>query len=411
MTRLSLLVALIFVLPAQAQSLSLVEAERLWESHSHELQLAQSAVQGAAADLQTADRLPNPAISLNAASVSPQSGYGSGHLRDKRMDSILRVEQLIERGNKRELRRQGAEAQLAAATFERDDTRRQQLAALRKAYHDLHFAQERLALTQAAAELHEKTLQAARKRQQAGDLAPVDVSRLAVDKARTDSELGVAQGELAQAQLALAYLIGQRQAAATLVASDPWPEVPALQPLPASPLRRPDLLAGEQRLRAAEADRDMARALRQRDVSVGFQLERNLQNAPTNSFGVGISIPLFAWHEYEGEIARAESDFNSAQLQFQRQQALLQIEQQQLFSALQAAGTRLRQLSGPLLEEAERVAQAAELAYSKGAMGLLDLLDARRTLRQLQLEAAGARVEHARLLVDWQLLSVYANQK
>ena len=72
-------------------------------------------------------------------------------------------------------------------------------------------------------------------------------------------------------------------------------------------------------------------------------------------------------------------------------------------SALLAARDRLQRLEGGLLADAKRVADAAELAYGKGAMGLMDLLDARRTLRQVQIEAATARADHAKALSDWRL--------
>ena len=52
---------------------------------------------------------------------------------------------------------------------------------------------------------------------------------------------------------------------------------------------------------------------------------------------------------------------------------------------------------------ARQVAQNAELAYSKGALPLSDLLDARRTLRATALEALSARQDHAKALGAWQL--------
>ena len=64
-----------------------------------------------------------------------------------------------------------------------------------------------------------------------------------------------------------------------------------------------------------------------------------------------------------------------------------------------------------MLADAERVARAAELAYSKGGMSLIDLLDARRTLRQVQLEAATARADHAKALAAWLLQADYGKTK
>lgn len=398
-------------LSASASGLGLKDAEALWQKHSRELHLAGAAVAGAAAELQMADRRPNPELALNIASISPQSGLGSGHPKDKRMDNILRIEQLIERGGKRELRVRSASARLAAAGLEREDIRRQQRGELRRAYFDLLLAQEKHVQALAAAELYERSLQAANLRLKAGDVAPVDVARLTIDKSRADNEARQALAELEQAREELAYLIGRENEAQTLVATDPWPAL-ITGDLPRPRLeQRPDLRASNERLSAAEAERDLARALKTRDVSIGVQMEHNLQNAPTNSYGVGITIPLFAWHAHEGEIARAESELDSARLQYEKQQAQALGQLAQARSALLAARDRLQRLSGGMLVDAERVARAAELAYAKGAMNLMDLLDARRTLRQLRIEAATAQADYAKARSDWELQAEYMTEQ
>lgn len=409
------LLILLFSFPALAfagndTALTLPEAESLWRQHSRELKLAETGISGAAADVRAAGQRPNPELSLNFASISPSAGYGAGPLKDKKMDSILRVEQLVERGGKRDLRIKGAEARLAASRLDYDDTARQQLAYLRRAYHDLHLAQEKRRLAGEAAELYGKSLSAAGKRQKAGDLAPVEVSRMAVDKARADNDLRQAQNELERAQQDLAYLIGREGDARSLVAGDDWPALVTNEPGEAGLDERPDLKAASQRVAASEADRDLARASRTRNVSVGLQVERNLQNEPTNSFGVGVSVPLFLWHANEGEIQRAESDFDASRLQYEQQKAQVTTLVAQARSALLTARDRLSRLESGLLADAERVAKAAELAYSKGAMGLMDLLDTRRTLRQVQVEAATARADYAKAWSDWQLQAEFGKK-
>src|SRR6185369_8983626 len=315
---------LLFPLLANAQgsiALTLSEAEVLWQQHSRELRLGQAAVVGAAADVKAAGQRPNPDVSLNTLSISPWSGYGAGGWKDKKMDTQLRLDQLVERGGKRDLRIKGAEARLEAAGFDADDIARQQLGALRNAYYNVRLAQEKLTLARETAALYAKSAEAGRLRQKAGDIAPVDLSRLQIDQARADSDARQAQAELEHAQGELAYLLGLESEAGKLVATDNWPALEE-QALAAAPIdQRPDLEAARRRLTAAEADRDLARARKKRDVTVGVQLEHNLQNAPTNSYGFGVSMPLFIWHEYEGEIARAEADLDVARLQFEQQQA------------------------------------------------------------------------------------------
>ena len=44
-------------------------------------------------------------------------------------------------------------------------------------------------------------------------------------------------------------------------------------------------------------------------------------------------------------------------------------------------------------------------------MGLMDLLAARRTLRQIELEAANARADYAKALSDWQLQAEFRKLK
>lgn len=383
--------------------LSLRDAEALWQQQSHALRLAETAVTGAEADMQTAGQRPNPTLSLSHLSISPQSGFGGGSLKDKKMDTQVRVDQLIERGGKRDLRVQGAQARLNAARSDSEDVFRQQRGNLRQAYYTLSLAQERLTLTKDTVALYRKSTDAGRLRLHAGDLSPVDLSRLQIDQGRAEADAHQAEADLAVAQQRLARLMGRVPDAARIVATDPWQQL-AEQALQATALEeRPDLVAARQRLSAAEADRELARAQRQRDVTVGFQLERNLQNAPTNSFGVAVSLPIFAWHTYQGDIARAEADYTAARIQLEQQESVARSEVAESRHVLLAAQARVKGLEAGLQEQAAQVAQAAELAYRKGAMSLMDLLDARRTLRQVQLETAAARADYARALSEWQV--------
>lgn len=382
-------------------ALSLADAESLWREHSRELRMAALMVDAAEGDLQAARQPPNPEMSLNFLQISRNSGTTTGNWLDKKIDSQLRVDQLIERGNKRDLRERGATARLEAANLDVADTSRLQLSELRRAYFDLKLAQEKARLMAEAADLYQRSAEAAQKRLKVGDIAPVDVARLSIDQSRANSEAKAAGAELERARHTLAYFIGRESAASALQATDPWPQ-PDTQALAASlPNTRPDLEAARRRSAAAEADRDLARARRSRDVTVGVQYEHFAQNAPVNSYGLGVSIPLFVWHEYEGEISRAEAEAMAARLQEQRLVAQAGGQWAQLRAQLLAARERAARLDGGLLADAERVAQAAELAYGKGAMGLLDLLDARRTLRQLRIEAVTARADYAKAWADW----------
>jgi cobalt-zinc-cadmium efflux system outer membrane protein len=416
MNRMRPFVTLLFLLPVavlaqEPQRLTLAETETLWQEHNRELQLARTAVAGAEADLLTAGQLPNPQVSLNITQISPWSGYGAGPWKDKKMDNVLRLDQLIERGGKRDLRVKGADARLDASRFDLDDTGRQQLLSLRQTYFDLRLAQEKRRLAGELAANYDKSLDSGRLRLKAGDISQVELARLQIDKSRADNEARQTQAELEQAQVALAYLIGRERDAAQLMAADNWPPL-GDNPLKRSDLeQRPDIAAARLRVTAAEAARDLAKAQKTRDVTLGIQYEHNMQNEPTNSYGFGVSVPLFIFHEYEGDIARAEADLTAARLLYERTLAQAVGSSDQAASALRSAEERLRRLETGLLADAERVAKAAELAYSRGAMNLMDLLDARRTLRQIQIETATAHADHAKALAAWRLQAEYGKTK
>ena len=69
---------------------------------------------------------------------------------------------------------------------------------------------------------------------------------------------------------------------------------------------------------------------------------------------------------------------------------------------LAAAVEKLQRVESDTLPQAREVGAASEFAYKKGALNLTDLLDARRTLRCVELEAVAARADHAKALAAWQ---------
>ncbi len=355
-----------------------------------------------------ADVRPNPVVSYNAASISSNPGVGGGSLNEKRMDNIFRIDQTLERGNKRELRVNAAQGLERAARNDSLDVLRQQLLIARAAYADLQQAQGKAEILAGISELFGKTYSAAQVRLKAGDLAAADVARVQVDFERSQNDLRVAQAELARARFALAQLMAEEAAAADLRASDPWPAVTApdattIQQAIAQYIdSRPDVLAAKARIEATDKLRDLARSQRTRDVSVGAQYERYPSSVPVNSIGFGVSIPLLIGNDYSGDIQRAEVDRYAALDALERARAVAGTEIARAASDLQAAGDRRARFDGSLLAAAQRSADAAEFAFQRGATSVLEVLDARRTLRAVQLDALGARAEYAKALYAWQ---------
>jgi cobalt-zinc-cadmium efflux system outer membrane protein len=71
--------------------------------------------------------------------------------------------------------------------------------------------------------------------------------------------------------------------------------------------------------------------------------------------------------------------------------------------AYTASITRQKIYAEEILPRAQKVLTQAELAYAKGAIPLVDLLDARRTLKTSLLEALEVQAEHAKTFTALQL--------
>ena len=397
--------------------LSLSEADALLLQKNRELQAARRAVEAAQAATLTASARPNPNLSLGVGSVNPQVGVGAGGLRDKVIDSSIRIDQLVERGNKRELRVSTAKQFEAASGEDLADTLRQQRLALRGSYYDLLLAQDKVAISAGTADLYQHSLQAADLRLKAGDIAGADVARIRVDALRAQNDAVAAAAERRRAQLALAYLIGAEQHADQIKASDAWPAPQATLAADLDQLieRRPDVRAARTRVEAASTARDLAKSLQTRNLTLGAQFDHYPVNplyaagsgaGTGNTWGVFVSVPLFTQYYFEGEIAQAESAYNSATDNLERARAVARSEIAKALSDMTAAAERLTRYQDSLLAEAKKSADSAEFAYKNGAIGVMDLLDARRTLRAIQLDAASAQADYAKALAAWQFSSL-----
>ena len=375
--------------------LSLSAAENLWRQKNREVQLAHSLVDAADADRLSARQRPNPQLSLNTGSLTSNGGV-------KQSDAIVRIDQTFERGGKRELRMKGADLRLSAAREDLADTARQSLVALAQAYFDLVLAQEKLTISQSNALLFEKTVAAARLKLQVGDIARSELSRIRVDALRAENDVRQAQSDVRQAQVSLAYMIGAEALSSSIHAADHWP---LAQSMPLNPEmnidQRPDVRSAVLRLQAANAARDLALAFKTRDVTLGFQYERNGSNAPSHSVGVGISIPLLTGYEYEGEIRHAEVDALDAEESLERVRAQAFVEISRAIDSLENAAQRVKRFQESLLSEAAAALDSAEFAYLHGGLSVMDLLDARRVYKATLLESANAEADYAKALTVW----------
>jgi len=385
-------------------------AEALFTRNNRALKVAQRAIDVAASEIRRADVAPNPVLSASIANSD------AGRYRPRDSDRIVRIEQMFERGGKRDLRIAVARAGERVARLDYAELRRSQAILMYQAYYDLLGQQGSVEIALENAAGYTRLVDAAERRLRAGDIAAVDVARLRVEASRANADVGAAQAARARAQIALAALLGVESAASRLrIADDSSASGTSGKPsairrrMAAALDARADAAASRARVEQFEQAQRLAASQRTRDVTVGLQTERS-PALGGSVFGVSAAIPLFVFNDYSGDLVRALAERDQAAEDLTRVQAAIRSDVDQATAALGAARARLALLTGTALPQAQRAAQAIEFAFERGAATLTDLFDARRQFAAVRLDEINARTELARALTAWrQALKVETN--
>ncbi len=359
-----------------------------------DVRLAFAQLESARAERLIAGQIPNPQASFGAASINPQKGIKSGN-QDYQVDWLARIDQLIERGGKRDLRIAQADSGLLASRWQSADTMRTALLALSHAWSELWAAQERESLLDGTLVDFRRIEEVSRIRFNAGDIAQADLSRVVIDLQRIENDREQARAERIRAQQLLAFLLMTSADPTALRISNPWPALQGSFPEPDPITIRPEIAAAEALLEKAKSARELARALGTRDVVVGIQADRYPAPAGEgNTFGLYASVPLFTWHRFEGELAKAESDYTAALVVRQRLENQTKTRQVQLLQEREVSLARWRRLRDNALPLGDRLSASIRLAYEQRAISLLDMLDSLRVYRLLQIDTLEARLQY-----------------
>ena len=364
--------------------------------HNAQIQNARAMIDGAQADILTAGARPNAVMSVNGSGID-KSQYSKG-AKLNAVDTIVRVDQPFERGNKRDLRLAKAGDLNQAALWDLQETIRQERMRVVSAWLDLRVAEQRLQIADANLHQAERVADKARLRFKTGDLSGADLGRIEADYARLQAEAQMARRDRARASAMLSSLLGNEMQNQLMGTRGEWPmpmtHQDAEKILANISDKRPDVQAARARLAASKQSIELARAQRTRDFTVGLQYERNNPTV-VNSVGAGIAIPLFTGNNFEGDIRRSMAEMTQAEIVMLQTERDARTASKLLLRELDEANGRLRSLQDMALQSARRTDKAAEVAYSRGAMTTFEYLDAKRALRQAEIDAVTARADAA----------------
>jgi cobalt-zinc-cadmium efflux system outer membrane protein len=284
-----------------------------------------------------------------------------------------------------------ARAALAAARLSRNDALRNIQFQVKSAYASVVQAQRGLAFAKENLATNVKTLQLFQIRLKGGAINEGDLARVETQKLEAEQAVDQAAVTLRQSRVALAFLLGVRGPSPEFTVEDktldfavpPQLENAHLDALLRSAFEhRPDLLALGYQRASAEAAITLAKRQVFPDITVSAQytqigVDQSAIQPPTITFGLSAPIPIF--YQQQGEIRKAESNYDTQSLQQAKATALVVSDVSTAMAGYQSARSLVERMEKQLRPSAERAFSITRLQYEKGAATLMDFLDAQRT--------------------------------
>jgi multidrug efflux system outer membrane protein len=268
------------------------------------------------------------------------------------------------------------------------------VSAVATAYVDIRALDKQLEITRSTAETRKQTLDLFQLRFQNGIISEVDLSQAESEYEDALARIPDFERAIGQTENFLSVLLGRNPGAiprGLTIDELVLPAVPAGAP---SELleRRPDIRQAEQLLIAANARIGVAKALYFPTISLTGAFGTastslsNLFTAGSRAwdFGVPLSVPLFTAGRIGGEVKAAEAAQRQAVYSYQQtiQNAFREVEDALIDRG--KSGQRLDAL-GRQLKALTNYARLARYRYDEGYTSYLEVLDAERSLFNVEL--------------------------
>jgi len=362
-----------------------------------------------------AGAIPNPVFSFTWSSLTPKM-FNHQFSNISSLPAVSpQIQQLIETAGKRRLRIESSELAVEAVNFDLKDTARILTNAVRHSYYNLLLAQKTAQVANENFQRYQEILRVNAVRLKVGDIAASEFTRIEVESFKAQGDQDLAKAALNQARADLLLVLGWPENSLDIMAVENWPEMSNNfkqtkqdQLVKQAIEHRPDLLAAQTRIEQAKKAFTLAKRLTIPDVTVSAFFQRDPGNFFTDSGGIGFSVPVPLFYRQEGEISRAHIGLNAAELAVKQTELNIRAEVMKAWAAWQSAADISQRFESSVVKRIEMLRKTQEIAYEKGAVGLLDLIDAERSYKAMMLEYYTALTNRSNAWAD--LLMAYGEE-
>ena len=360
---------------------------------------ASSRVYAAQFGVSKAGYLPSAAVSASAN----RNLTGTNPGVDQRSIALTLSYLLYDFGS-RAANLENARQLLVAASATQDSTVQAVFLAAVQAFYQ---TQATLAALDAALESEraaKESLAAAEARYIAGSATPADKLQARTAFSQATLNRITADGNLKNAQGALANMIGLDAnwnvllvaANTTVIPGDFEGDINTL--IEDARQHRPDLQAAAAQARAAEASAEATRAADRPTISLNVSSDQNSSagiSSRGSSAGITLSVPIFSGYAPTYRVRAAEAQLDEKNIQLERLRLQVALDVWTAYQNLITATQALRS-TADLLDSAEQSERVALGRYKAGVGNMLDVLNAQGAL-------ASARRQRIQSAFDWNI--------
>jgi len=370
-----------------ARAMSLDDALQRAVSGHPSLEATRYEILAAEADADQAGLPLNPELEAEVENVAGSGEYTGADAAEYTM----LLNQTVQLGGKRAHQRAEADLSAEIARAELELARRELEAGVTAAFFTALAAQEEVLLAEKMEQIGEDMLDQTKRRVDAGGSSPLELSKAELELAHARAALSDAEGRRQSARSQLAAFWGGTGEDMKSLNGDLFAleEIGGESALLSSVERHPSLIKAEAEVRRAKASLTLENAQRLPDLTVGAGVRLD-EASSDHAFLFRAAIPL-------GVVNRNQGGRAAAGARLQRAEAELEVARRDIRNRILEAAQAYSQaraaaqiINDDLLPAARRAFELAREGYNLGRFAVLDLLDAERSLFEIELRRISA---------------------
>lgn len=367
--------------PRPEGDLTLTQVLSLVLTHSPDLQAYQLDIRVAEARELQARLLPNPEVQLEFENIAG-SGQFSGV---DATETTLSLAQAIPIGGDIDRRREFAEQGSEVARWDYQTTKLDVLSRATQSYIQAMAADREMALAQQELDLAKATEQITTRRVEAGDASPIESTRSVVPVITAEVNLKQAQRERAAAYRRLALMWGGKQVTFSSVTGDFDAVGSIVEPeaLVQYINANPEVARWSAEVSRKIAERRLAEAEATPDLTGRLGVKHDAGNDDV-ALVVGVSLPITVFDRRQGDILAARLGASAAKERMRATELRIERMLSAAYSDLASARDQAIAFKDKALPAAQQAYQMTQKAFDQGELSLIDVLDAQRTLFDLE---------------------------